>query len=246
MASISDLKKDFKRLADDNKLFQSYIFFGPDQLRQETFALALAYYLENKKWDNSGAVLLDAKVIDANKESGIDAARSISGFLWRKPVNSAKRFLIISSADALTPAAQNAILKIAEEPPEHALLVLILKDPSTLIGSLASRFQKFYFSGTNEGKNTTVNTSLGEARNFFNQFLTGVTIKEKSETLKAMLEVNEERTLMADFVKVALMELRKDLEHNWPVIKNLLQRWTLINQFNTNKKLQLEAALLDH
>lgn len=246
MASVQELKKDFQRLADAGRLAHGYIFFGATEQAQVTFAFNLAGYLESKDWNNSGAVLLDTRLIDTRLESGIDVARSISGFLWQKPVAAPKRTLIIGTADALTPYAQNAILKITEEPPEHALIILCLKDPSSLINPLASRFQKFYFSGIDEAKAGAVRDGSDVARNFFNQFLSAATNREKSEAFKDLMESEDEKPVLAEFMKLAIMELHKDLPANWLMIKNLLQRWTYINQFNVNKKLQLEAALLSH
>jgi radical SAM superfamily enzyme with C-terminal helix-hairpin-helix motif len=58
-------------------------------------------------------------------------------------------------------------------------------------------------------------------------------------------EVVEDKEDLENFVIGLIAELRKDKIKNWKIIKELLNRWTLINQFNVNKRLQLEAVLLE-
>ncbi len=235
MAFIPDLKKDFQRLIDNGKLFHSYLFFGEAMDEQFKFTQELANYLENKKWEEPPGILLDAL---AMKEEGIEAARGITSFLWQKPVKSPRRTLVLQNAERLTTHAQNAILKIAEEPPEHALLILIVRNPETLLWPLQSRFQKIYFSS--QGRELKPDE---EVLKLVKQVLRAPTPKEKSEIIKILLD-EKSGVNLDDFVTVLVAELRKNLFANWFIISEVLHRWTLINQFNVNKKLQLEAALL--
>ena len=76
--------------------------------------------------------------------------------------------------------------------------------------------------------------------NFASQNLTAGSSREKSEIIKSVIESE----LTEQFVTLLIAELRRDLSVNWPVLKQLARRWQVMNQFNTNKKLQLEAALL--
>lgn len=233
MARISDLKKDFKRLADQNRLAHGYLLFGHESEKDKIlFASELANYLENKKWEASNRVLIDAQILDTRNDAGIDLMRSASHFLWQKPAASQKRTLVINRADNLTLAAQNAILKISEEPPAHALIFLIVKSPDVLLPALQSRFQKIFFSGASGVRRQ----ASGEIGKFLK-----ATVAQKKEIIKEIVENKED---LENFVTGLIDELRKDKIKNWKILKELLNRWTLINQFNVNKRLQLEAALL--
>ncbi|MEK7463306.1 MAG: hypothetical protein AAB621_03035, partial [Patescibacteria group bacterium] len=118
-----NLKESFSVLFKNGNLSHGYIFFGEPQVGKFSFALSLANFLETGNFESGGKMLSEILII---KESGIDCVREIKNFLWQKPHNSSKRIVIIDNADSLTAEAQNAILKITEEPPEHSLIILIV------------------------------------------------------------------------------------------------------------------------
>ena len=136
------LKESFSVLAKKGSLSHGYIFFGEPQVGKFSFALSLANFLETGNFDSDGRMLSEILVI---KEGGIDCVREIKNFLWQKPQNSPKRTVIIDNADLLTAEAQSAILKITEEPPEHALIILIVSNLSNILPPILSRLQKIYF-----------------------------------------------------------------------------------------------------
>lgn len=146
------VREEFERLASEKRLAHGYLFFGPTGVGKTTFAKAFAYFLEHGTYPEGRnelheTPLLDARVLEPGEGGsiGIDAARDVKQFLWQKPFTSSYRTLIIDHADALTVEAQSALLKIAEEPPEHALLILILRDPESVMPTVLSRFHKIFF-----------------------------------------------------------------------------------------------------
>lgn len=56
-----------------------------------------------------------------------------------KPYSSRYKVYIINEAEKMTPQAQNAILKTLEEPPEYAVLLLLVSNVSTLLPTILSR-----------------------------------------------------------------------------------------------------------
>lgn len=142
---------DLKKLADREALAQSYLFFGPTMVGKKTIAHVFAEYLE--KGEAIGkAVLSDSMTIEPGEGGsiGIDAVREIKNFLWQKPNISTRRTLIINDAELLTAEAQNALLKITEEPPVSSLLIMISADIESLMPTILSRFQKIYFGLVSE------------------------------------------------------------------------------------------------
>ncbi|MCX7589471.1 MAG: hypothetical protein RMK17_02230 [bacterium] len=140
----------FKNLIDKNSLFHSYIFFGKQWIGKKTFALSLANYLENKEFDIPKKILSDLFLIDSNNikennETILDEVRKIKNFLYQKPNLSFYKTVIIDNAENLTTYAQNALLKISEEPQSNSLIILICQDPELLLPTINSRFQKIYF-----------------------------------------------------------------------------------------------------
>jgi DNA polymerase-3 subunit delta' len=135
-----------KDLAKRGDLPHGLIFYGPEMTGKFTAAKALAAYLETGDWDFSGPIN-EAKIIIPNQEGsiGIDESRAIKEFVYQKPALSKYRMVIVDEAERLTDAAQDALLKIAEEPPESSLLILIVREPELLSATLRSRFQKIFF-----------------------------------------------------------------------------------------------------
>lgn len=234
MASIAELKKDFTNLIKADKLSHGYLLYGFGAAEDKiSFTQELANYIENGKWGSSEAPLLDATIIGG----GIDDIRAGIHFLWQKPFKSTKKTLIIPDGENLTPEAQNAILKIAEEAPSHALIILLVKNPETILPTLRSRFQKIYIHNAND-----TDKNANDANKAAKEFLKSPAGKRK-EIIKNIIAAEDDK-ILEDFVTGLIAELSRDKIKNWRVIKELLHRWSMINMYNVNKRLQLETALL--
>lgn len=83
--------------------------------------------------------LFDAKKDEFANEISVEQARHIAEFLSLTPAESGWRVVIVDSIDQLNVNAANAILKILEEPPPQALLVLISHNPGMLLPTIRSR-----------------------------------------------------------------------------------------------------------
>ena len=139
--------RDLKKLADGENLSHSYIFWGPAMVGKRAVAEALANYLETGSFDKPQLLQDFLRIAPDEKNSiGIDQVRQIKNFLWQKPALSSRRTLVLDDAERMTAEAQNALLKITEEPPASSLLVLVASDVDALIPTVVSRFQKLYFS----------------------------------------------------------------------------------------------------
>jgi len=140
------LVKYFKDLSAKNSLANCYLFFGQPRAGKKLFASHLANFLETGEFAEP-KVLTDFLLIAPDQEGtiGIDEVRRLKSFLWQKPVASPRRTAVISDSEAMTGEAQNAILKIAEEPPESSLLIIVANDPERLPLTFQSRLQKIYF-----------------------------------------------------------------------------------------------------
>lgn len=143
-----------KRLADTKTLSHAYLFWGSERIGKRTVAHAFGNFLENGVFEkiHEGGILKDTVLVspDAERKIGIDAVRELQYFLWQKPVQSPRRLVIIDQGERLTPQAQDALLKITENPPASSLVVLIVTNPERIKQTLASRFQKIYFANVPE------------------------------------------------------------------------------------------------
>lgn len=80
------------------------------------------------------------------KDVDVEQIREIPGFLHMTPFMGGWRIVIVDDADTMTRSSQNALLKVLEEPPKNAILVLIAHRPGMLISTIKSRCRVLDFS----------------------------------------------------------------------------------------------------
>ncbi len=68
-----------------------------------------------------------------------DIRLQVNGDIQVKPYNSPYKIYIIDDADKLTEQAQNALLKTIEEPPEYAVVLLLVSNISVILPTILSR-----------------------------------------------------------------------------------------------------------
>jgi DNA polymerase III subunit gamma/tau len=93
----------------------------------------------------SAGVSLDVIEIDAASNRGIDEIRDLREKVKLVPVEGRYKVYIIDEAHMLTMEAANALLKTLEEPPPHAVFVLVTTEPHRLPTTITSRTQRFDF-----------------------------------------------------------------------------------------------------
>lgn len=76
----------------------------------------------------------------------LDELKSLPSFLRLTPANGGWRVAIIDEAETMNRFGQNALLKILEEPPKKALLILITRSVGSLIPTIRSRSRVFRFT----------------------------------------------------------------------------------------------------
>lgn len=98
----------------------------------------------------------------------VDTIRTIPPFLRMKSSDGGWRIVIVDEADLMNKNAQNAILKILEEPPPQSMLILICDRLGAMIPTIRSRCRTIHFSPLNENamsvliKRAAPNATSGE------------------------------------------------------------------------------------
>ncbi len=87
--------------------------------------------------------------------------REVSGFLSKTPAEGGWRVVIIDSADDMNRHAANAVLKVLEEPPRRAVLLLISHNPGRLLATIRSRCRSLALRPLADD---TINTLLTQYR----------------------------------------------------------------------------------
>ncbi len=144
----------------------------------------------------------DINLID--NEYTIEKIRDIKKFLSTKPYSHQNKITIILDADNLEIPAQNALLKILEDPGENNYLILTTKKPHSLLATINSRCHQIKphssaITHTNEkivlptGKITDIQLSkeeilpfLQDQLNIHHQYL--LTHPENTKNVKTLLK----------------------------------------------------------
>ncbi len=82
---------------------------------------------------------IDEKTQRLRAEITVDEIRRLQGFFHMSAAEGGRRIAIIDAADEMNPAAANALLKLLEEPPARAILLLVAHQPARLLPTIRSR-----------------------------------------------------------------------------------------------------------
>lgn len=88
---------------------------------------------------------LDVQEIDAASHTGVADVREIIESVKYSPASARKKVYIIDEVHMLSQSAFNALLKIMEEPPEHAIFILATTEAHKVPPTIMSRCQRYDF-----------------------------------------------------------------------------------------------------
>jgi DNA polymerase III subunit gamma/tau len=108
---------------------------------------------------------LDVLEIDAASNRGIDEIRDIRDKVQFAPVQGRMKVYIVDEVHMLTTEAFNALLKMLEEPPPHAIFVLATTEPHRILPTILSRCQRFDFRRPSLQEIVKVLTGVAEREN---------------------------------------------------------------------------------
>ena len=97
------------------------------------------------------------------KQIVVDDIRALNGFFQMSAADGGRRVVIIDDADEMNVNAANALLKMLEEPPERATLLLISHQPSGLLPTIRSRCRTLRLGTLSPGHMTQALDATGVA-----------------------------------------------------------------------------------
>lgn len=150
----------------DGSVHQAYIFEGPEGINilESAKLFAAALTCRNKSiapCDSCPVCSLsyagtnpDISFINTGdkKSIGVEVIRELSTDVYIRPFESENKVYIIEDGAALTNEAQNAMLKILEEPPEYAIFIIIVPSSALLLPTVVSRCSCVRFTPLDEEK----------------------------------------------------------------------------------------------
>lgn len=191
---------------------------------------------------------LDRTFIIPEKETslGIEIIKKLQGKAMLKPFKGENKAVIISKSELLTIPAQNALLKLLEEPPRNTYIFLLSTNMEVFLPTIISRCQVIKVDeqpilADNE-RHLLANQLLSWQRLSIGDALKTAEklAKDKEKTLlllKNLMMLGSKKLKIDSVEKDEVIIIAEQLKH-------IQQTYRLLNTTNTNPRLALEDLLL--
>lgn len=218
----------------------SYIIFSDEETERQAKLEELCHIYSIDHFDKT--------LIQPEKETsiGIEVVKKLQEKAMLKPLRGENKAIILSQSELLTVPAQNALLKLLEEPPAHTYFFLLTSHVDSFLPTILSRCQVIKIE--NQTQITAEQTkklleqlsawqhqSVGDALKAAEKLA-----KDKESTpelLKSVMAAGAVKLQQATADQVEAMTLANQL-------KSLQRTYRILTTTNTNPRLALENLFL--
>ena len=224
--------------------FSHVTIFEGDEKIAEKESKKFCIQILGRKFENKIKKSICADVIfigSQNKKSiGINEVRKIKNDSIIKPVECNFKIYIFKNAQNLTEQAQNALLKIFEEPPKHVIFLLLCNNSKNFIPTVISRARIVKLNKINdENSNEDVDNFIDFLVKNDKIYALSILSKYESDREKLKLFLNSCKNKI-------LLKIKKQFSNTAKI--NLCNKINKIINFidiNMNKNLVLLSAFLE-
>ena len=223
--------KEYLNSTIENKnISHSFIFVGKPGIGKKQFAHQYAEMimcLQDGKCDGN-SIKCDscikfegnanpdyAEITPDGKTLKIEQIRNLQARIVEKPITSRRKVYVIDDADLMSEESQNCLLKTLEEPPEYAVIILIVSNESRILPTIKSRcvIIKFQPLTSKEIKQVKPELSDDLIQLLEGSLLNAENIEQKKEQyaqLSNLVNVLENKQLVEVFNSADLLYKGKD------------------------------------
>ena len=202
----------------------SFLVISKDPKKLEEYA--------NNLCKEKGIDPIDQTILVQEGSIGIAQIRMLQNQLYLKPLKSPTKACIIKNAEKLTIEAQNALLKILEEPPDNTIVVLTTDNKEVFLQTVLSRCKIIALPSNH--------STFNIQHSIFNIGGIGERLK-----LAETLAKNKEETI--GFLENMILSLRQEFISGKQVsntIRSLHKTYVILKTTNANPRLTLENLFL--
>lgn len=191
---------------------------------------------------------VDKIFLESEKSLGIDDIRRLQRQLSLKPHSSAYSIAVLPGAEKLTFTAQNAMLKLLEEPPENTIIILCSLTAEALLPTVVSRCQMIRLP--NKAKVKIDKSLMFQSKKLMRSILrarVGERIKMASEIAKTRQQAIEFcQTQLIVWREIMIKEASKNKKKEFGRIIRKVNKALIMLKANINPKLVIEDLLLKY
>lgn len=151
------IKKMLEDLVQNGRVSHAYIFCGEKGVGKRSAALAWANMITDGSIADVTVVTNETYADSVKKTSkssalSVDTVRAARDDMYLKPYAAQKRVFIIPGGEEMTIPAQNALLKVFEEPPPYCVIIIITDNSDALLQTIRSRAVTVRFGALSDGE----------------------------------------------------------------------------------------------
>jgi DNA polymerase III delta prime subunit len=182
---------------------------------------------------------LDINLQIYEKAMGIEDVRNIQGQILLKPFRGKVKAVILDVYENITPEAQNALLKILEEPPANTIIIITTARKELILPTIISRCKVIALQ---EKETELARSELSKFQDDLNILLKGKT-GDRLKIAETIAKNKEDVVLwlekMAIFIKTRLTKENYDLKY-LDFLKELQKTYKIIKSTNVSQRVALE------
>jgi len=177
------------------------------------------------------------------KAMGIEDVRNIQKTILLKPFRGKTKAVILNVYENITTEAQNALLKILEEPPNNTIIIITLAKKELVLPTITSRCKVIVLQ---EKEMELTQADLAKLHADLNILLNGK-IGDKLKIAQVIAKNKEDTTVwlekMAIFIKNKLINEKRDFKYS-DFLKELQKTYKTIKSTNVSQRTALENLFL--
>ena len=220
---------------------QSFLISSSD--REEAFKKAASLCSKNK------IDKIDIDSINFEKSVGIEDVRIIQKKIYLKPIKSETKAIILKACNGLTIEAQNALLKILEEPPNNTIILLLVETGSQILPTILSRCKNITIDDKREKFSEEEGNQIVKVLSSFSSSGAGKRLRLAQDFGKSREEaIAWLEKMIIIFRKNIIEEINKDTvfeQNKIKILQKMPDTYTIIKTTNINQRFALENLFLN-
>lgn len=217
-------------------------FFISSKDKEEALKKAASICLEHK------IDKIDIDNIDFEKSVGIEDIRIVQKKIYLKPVKSKTKAIILNAYNGLTIEAQNALLKILEEPPNNTIILLLVETDSQILPTILSRCKNITLVDKREKFSKKEEVQIAET-------LSSLSYSGVGKKLKLAQDFGKSREEAIIWLEKMIIILRKNIieeinkdtnfeQNKIKILQKMQDTYNIIKTTNVSQRFALENLFL--